>query len=68
MNLVSVVSVLLEEGDKFSNGSLLFSYHQEDCCESHYADFNYASLDGFEGLLFDVGSLDFIIPIGGVWF
>lgn len=68
MNLVSVVSVLPEEGIKFSDGSHLFSHHQEDCCENHYADFNYVSLNDFEGLLFDVSSLDFIIPIEGYGF
>ena len=63
MSLVSIVSVLPEDGIEFSDGSHLFSHHQEDCCEYHYADFNYVSLEDFEGMLFDTSSLDFIIPV-----
>jgi len=59
----------------FDNGWTLSSYHESDCCESHYLDIGSLSLADFEGLSFDLSSDAFfervedygirLIPING---
>lgn len=39
---------------EFSNGLVLSSDHESDCCESHYLSFNDLTLADFEGLEFDL--------------
>lgn len=58
-----VVSVDDDMGIEFSDGSVLFYVHEQDCCENHWANFSYTSMDDFDGLMFDTSSLYFIIPI-----
>lgn len=36
----------------------LYSYHEQDCCEVHYLDFDSLELSEFEGLLFDFDTED----------
>lgn len=37
-----------EERIIFDNGSVLESYHEQDCCENHYVDFTSINDQGFE--------------------
>lgn len=54
-----------DKGLVFDNGYWLYDDHQQDCCESHYLDWNYISLEDFEGLSFDLDSDDFFERIEG---
>lgn len=59
----------------FDNGVKLYSYHDQDCCESHYLSFDDLTLLDFDGLEFDLSNNDFfrriedygieLIPIRG---
>ena len=49
----------------FENGVKLCSYHQTDCCESHYLSLEDLTLDDFEGLEFDLTNDDFFERIDG---
>ncbi len=61
---------------QFDDGSLLYDHHEQDCCESVYADFDnmVAMVDGKENYV-DAKELDFfedilksIVPIEGLGF
>jgi len=43
----------------FQDGAKLFSSHDQDCCENHYLDFTYISIDDFDGLEFDLTTDNF---------
>lgn len=45
---------VLNDGLVFDSGWILKSYHPQDCCESHYLDFEPLSLKDFEDLEFDL--------------
>ena len=59
----------------FSNNILLGSWHDTDCCEEHYLDFQHITLEEFKGLKFDLSDDNFfkkipdygieLIPING---
>ncbi len=64
----------INDGLVFSDGSYLYSYHDQDCCESHYLAFSSLDLKDFEGLEFDLSSDFFekvedfgirLIPVSG---
>lgn len=38
----------------FDDGTKLYSYHEQDCCENHYLDFADLNIMDFEGLEFDL--------------
>lgn len=73
MNKVKVVYI--NDGIRFDNGAFLSSNHTPDCCEHHYLDFTYITIDEFDGLEFDLTSDKFferiedygiaLIPIHG---
>ena len=52
----------------FDNGVLLYSNHDQDCCESHWLCFNDLSLEDFEGLEFDLSNDNFFerVPEYGI--
>lgn len=52
----------------FEDGSKLYSYHEEDCCEHHWLDFEHIKLEDFDGLEFDLSSESFFnrIPDYGI--
>ena len=43
-----------KSGIIFSNGQILSSEHQQDCCESHELSFENLSFKDFEGMTFDL--------------
>jgi hypothetical protein len=43
----------------FDNGMVLSSFHDHDCCESHYLSLADLTLEDFEGLEFDLSNDDF---------
>ena len=52
----------VEKVDKylhFSDGYRLEDAHEQDCCESHYLDFEHIKLEDFEGLEFDLSNDNF---------
>ena len=53
MNKVKVVDVT-QSGLVFSDGSKLYSDHNQDCCEHHELNFEELSLQDFSGLEFDL--------------
>lgn len=44
---------------EFDNGMILFSHHDQDCCEDHYLSLSDLTLDDFKGLEFDLSNDDF---------
>lgn len=56
---VNAESILFEYGIELS------SYHESDCCESHYLSFADLSLDDFDGLEFDLSDDTFFNRIDG---
>ena len=61
--VVKVVDVSMY-GISFSNGIFLESFHEVDCTETHDLYFQYASMEDFEGLEFDL-SKEFFERIDG---
>lgn len=51
--------VRIDDALYFDDGTMLFSSHQQDCCENHYLDFSNLMMDDFEGLEFDLSGEDF---------
>ena len=51
--------IKVEDGIYFDNGFSLCSYHESDCCESHWLDFDHVSLEDFKDLEFDLTKDDF---------
>ena len=49
----------------FEDGTKLWSYHEQDCCESHWLDFEHLQLSDFEGLEFDLSNDNFFEKIEG---
>ena len=49
----------------FDNGVMLYSDHEQDCCESHWLCFNDLSIDDFEGLEFDLSNDSFFERVEG---
>jgi hypothetical protein len=64
MNRLKVVKI---DQDKivFDNGVYLYSYHSQDCCESHELYFRDLTLDEFNGLEFDLTNDNFFRRIPG---
>ena len=52
-------------GITFDNGTILSSYHEQDCCEDHYLSFTDLSLDDFDKLEFDLSGDKFFNRING---
>lgn len=44
---------------EFDNGVMLYSEHQQDCCENHYLSMSDLTLSDFEGLEFDLSDDNF---------
>lgn len=63
-NLCSVIAVN-RDGIVFSNGSQLYSKHEQDCCEDHWLDFSQIKIEDFDKLLFDLSSDNFFSKIDG---
>lgn len=63
-NLCSVIAVN-RDGIVFSNGSQLYSQHEQDCCEDHWLDFSQIKIEDFDKLLFDLSSDNFFSKIDG---
>lgn len=62
-NIVKVVKV--DNCIYFSDGSELFCYHDQECCEEHYLDFEHIKLEDFNGLEFDLTNENFFKRIDG---
>lgn len=56
-NIVKVEAI--DDCIMFSDSTILYSSHSQDCCEEHYLDFDAIELKDFDGLLFDISSDDF---------
>lgn len=54
MKTVKVIGI--SDCIKFDDGTILDSEHEQDCCESHYLEFNDLTLEDFDGLEFDLSS------------
>jgi hypothetical protein len=55
-----------EDGEiVFTNGYKLTTYHESDCCESHYWSLNDLSIDDFDGLEFDLDNDNFFERVEG---
>lgn len=74
MNNVKVIEVT-KKGITFSNGTKLYSEHEQDCCESHELCFADLTLIDFEDLEFNLSNDNFfkrvpdygieLVPISG---
>lgn len=49
----------------FENGYELYSDHDQDCCESHYLDFEHIDESDYKDLEFDLSKDDFFTRIPG---
>lgn len=61
LKVISVNGEFIE----FENGIKLFSYHCQDCCESHELTLSDLTLSDFEGLEFDLSGDEFFKRIEG---
>ena len=54
----TICKILKFDGDTivFTNGYTLESYHNQDCCENHYLDFNNIEKTDYEELEFDLSN------------
>ena len=52
MKTLKVVAIN-SESLVFDNGTVLYSDHQQDCCENHYLSFADIKIQDFDGLLFN---------------
>lgn len=59
------VTKVNEESIEFENGEALSSYHDQDCCESHFLSFKDLSIKDFEGLDFDLSGDSFFERVEG---
>ena len=59
------IEKLGQESLLFSDGYMLQSVHESDCCEHHWLDFEHIKLDDFEGLEFDLSHDNFFERIDG---
>ena len=50
------VSNTTDDSVTLSDGTVITSDHNQECCEHHYLDFSQVSLEDFDGLIFDVSS------------
>lgn len=59
MEKVKIISI---DSDSivFSNGITLYSYHNQDCCESHYLYFDDIIIEDVKDLEFDIDSDNFV--------
>lgn len=57
LNRAKVTSV--SDGLVFDDHIMLYSDHEQDCCEVHYLSFSDLTLEDFEGLEFDLTSDSF---------
>ena len=64
MNKAKVISIT-DDCIKFDNGAVLFSDHDQDCCESHELYFRDLTLSEFDGLEFDLSGEGFFKRIDG---
>lgn len=53
------VTAIDEDCLRFEDGTLLYSTHQQDCCEDHYLSFADLTIEDFEGLEFDLSNDNF---------
>ena len=54
-----------EETIGFDNGLMLYSEHDQDCCESHYLSFGDLTIEDFDGLEFDLNGDNFFERVEG---
>ena len=64
MNKSKVISIN-SDSITFDNNTILTSYHDQDCCETHYLSFSDLILSDFDGLEFDLTSDNFFERIEG---
>ena len=64
MSKAKVISIT-DDCIKFDNGAVLFSDHDQDCCESHELYFRDLTLSEFDGLEFDLSGEGFFKRIDG---
>ena len=64
MKKVTVIKIT-ENELTFSDNSILFSDHEQDCCEDHYLDFSDLTLEDFKGLEFDISEDNFFRKVEG---
>ena len=53
------VSSISREKITFDNGTVLYSEHEQDCCEWHYLSMEDLTIDDFNGLEFDLSNDNF---------
>lgn len=61
LKVVKVTSDIIE----FNDGTILYSDHNQDCCENHYLYLEELTLNDFEGLFFDLSNDKFFKKIEG---
>lgn len=55
------ITKVLEEQLEFDNGTVLTSYHDQDCCEEHYVEFTSIIGQGWEGKDFPETLVDMVV-------
>ena len=68
METICKVVAIKNENDgviEFSNGYILSTHHDQDCCESHYWSLTDLSIDAFDNLKFDLDDDNFFGRIEG---
>lgn len=57
--------VKIENGLLFENGYMLYSEHEQDCCEEHYLHFGDLTLEDFKDLVFNLDGDSFFERVEG---
>lgn len=55
--------VKIDDALIFDDGTVLESYHDQDCCERHWLEFSDLTLSDFDGLEFDLTGEEFFTRI-----
>lgn len=57
------IKAIYDDEIMFDNGYKLSSYHESDCCEHHYLDFEHIEEDDYKDLEFDLSGDNFFTRI-----
>src|SRR5690606_14874028 len=52
-------------GLEFNDGSEIWDTHDQDCCETHYLDWDQVTKEDLEGLEFDLSNDNFLEKVEG---
>lgn len=61
--MITKIEKIVHDVITFDNGLMLYSEHNQDCCESHYLDFSDIEKEDYKDLEFDLSNDNFFTRI-----